>query len=154
MRSVTAQADEYDYRMHHKAPGPDSGFPFHDMTGNYEIGGVPEDWYTHPQHYTRGEVSSGEVRKVQKAYQQAHGNPEHPVDIYRALPPGQDHINTGDWVTPSLEYARGHAQSEGSGDWPVIHMTAPAKHLWQNGDSYFEMGYHGPPSQAKTAGRR
>lgn len=131
--------------MQHSAPGPGSGFPMHDLTGNEDLGGVPDDWYTHPQYYTHGEVSPGEVRKTQKAYNQVKGNPEAPVDIYRALPPhGNNTINTGDWVTPSKEYARGHSRSEGSGDWPVVKSTVPAKHLWHNGDSYFEMGYHGP----------
>lgn len=135
-----------DYRGHHLAPGPDSGFPVHDMTGSDEMGGVPEDWYTHPQYYAApGEVSSREMRQVHRLYNDIRGKPEAPVTIYRALPHGNGTFNTGDWVTPSLEYAQQHARSEGGDeDWPVIQTTVPAKHLWQNGDSYYEWGYHGP----------
>lgn len=156
MRKIQAQAETFafrvageDYRGQHEAPGPDSGFPVHDMHSggdNYELGSVPEDWQTHPHYYAHGEVGSRETKAVQQMYNRANGNPESPVDIYRALPHGNTQFNTGDWVTPSLEYARGHAKhaTDPAQDWPVIKSTVPAKHLWQNGDSYFEMGYHGP----------
>jgi len=147
-RTITASDD--DYHMQHRAPGPDgSGFPLHDMTGEAtggELGGVPADWMTHPHYYSYGEVSKPETRKVQQMYQRTQGNPDAPVDVYRALPHGKTNFNTGDWVTPSLEYARQHAQhpDDPSQDMPVIKSTVPASHLWHNGDSYYEMGYHGP----------
>jgi GNAT superfamily N-acetyltransferase len=141
-----------DYRGQHTSPGPDgTGFPIHDMHSggqNYELGGVPEDWQTHPQYYASSHEAPGVrgMKQTQQMYNRVNGNPEAPVDIYRALPQGHGHFHTGDWVTPSLEYARGHAASEQGPehDWPVIKSTVPAKHLWQNGDSYYEMGYHGP----------
>lgn len=141
----TAMAAYEEYAGHHQAPGPGE-IPLHDLTGNSDIGGLPEDWYTHPQYYTHGDASKGETRKVQQMYNQVRGNPEGMVDIYRSLPHGNSDFNTGDWVTPSLEYARNHGKhaDDPSQDWPVIRSTVPAKHLWHNGDSYFEMGYHGP----------
>jgi hypothetical protein len=130
-----------DYRLQHRAPGPHWGYPLHDMD-------VGEDWYEHPEWYggDHSDVSQSEMRQAQQAYIQARGNPDHPITIYRALPPGHTTFHAGDWVTPTLGYARGHAiQSEDpADDWPVIKATVPAKHLWQNGDSYHELGYHGP----------
>ena len=142
-----------DYRGVHKAPGPHTGIPVHDMNGSDADGGVPEDWYTHPHYYSHGEVSDRERGRVQHMYNQARGNPDHPVTVYRALPTGRTQFNTGDWVTPSLEYAQGHAiqDDDPANDWPVISTTVPAKHLWGNGDSYYEMGYHGPHTEGKLA---
>lgn len=139
------ETDDDDYRMKHRSPGP-GAIPIHDMTGSNSEGGVPEDWYTHPHYYTSGEVSPREQKSTQALYNRVRGNPEAPVNVYRALPGGHTHFNTGDWVTPSLEYARQHAvqDDDPSNDWPVIKTTVPAKHLWQDGNSYYEMGYHGP----------
>jgi hypothetical protein len=135
-----------DYRGSHQPPGPDWGYPLHDMD-------VGDDWYQHPDWYggNHSHVSGMGKLQVQRMYNRARGNPDHPVTVYRALPHGHDHFNTGDWVTPSLEYARGHAvqSDDPAEDWPVIAATVPASHLWQNGDSYYEMGYHGPPTRGE-----
>ncbi|QIG58324.1 acetyltransferase [Gordonia phage Skog] len=141
-----------DYRMDHTAPGPEDGFPLHNMAGSEALGGVPDDWHTHPQYYSYGEVSPRETKSVQQMYQRTNGNPHEMVDIYRALPHGKDDFHTGDWVTPSLEYARQHAMhpDDPSQDMPVIKSTVPAKHLFHNGDSYYEMGYHGPSHKGQV----
>lgn len=159
MRAIQTQAESFawrtaddgDYQGQHTSPGPGQ-IPLHDLTGDSGIGGLPGDWMTHPQYYSYGEVSAPSTRKVQRMYQRTQGNPDAPVDIYRALPKGQTSFNTGDWVTPSEEYARVHArhESDPSQDMPVIKSTVPAKHLWHNGDSYYEMGYHGPTHQGKV----
>lgn len=143
---------EHDYRMDHTAPGPEDGFPLHNMAGSEALGGVPDDWHTHPQYYSYGEVSPRETKSVQQMYQRTNGNPHEMVDIYRALPHGKDDFHTGDWVTPSLEYARQHAMhpDDPSQDMPVIKSTVPAKHLFHNGDSYYEMGYHGPSHKGQV----
>lgn len=147
----TAMAAYDEYAGHHQSPGPETGWSITDMTGgNGDFGGVPEDWYTHPHYYSAGETSKADLRNVQKLYNNVRNKPDHMVDVYRALPHGNTDFNTGDWVTPSLEYARGHAaqSDDPSEDWPVIHTQVPAQHLYQNGDSYYEFGYHGP----KTTG--
>jgi hypothetical protein len=74
-------------------------------------------------------------------YNRVRNAPGALVTIYRALPAGIGVINSGDWVTPSKEYARGHGAGETG--WEVIAAQVPAGELWQNGDSYFEMGYSG-----------
>jgi hypothetical protein len=151
LRLAMAEYDEY--AGHHQSPGPGTGFPVHDMSGNEDLGGVPDDWYTHPQYYAHSGEAPGVrgMKQTQQMYNRVRGNPEATVNIYRALPHGNADFHTGDWVTPSLEYARGHAASQQGPDqdWPVIKSTVPAKHLWQNADSYYEMGYHGPSHQGK-----
>jgi hypothetical protein len=151
-----AMSEIYDeYAGHHQAPGPHSGdAPIHDLHSggpNQDITSLPEDWQTHPQYYAHSSEAPGVrgMKQTQQMYNRVNGKPEEMVDIYRALPHGNTSFNTGDWVTPSLAYARGHAMSEGGpeGDMPVIKSTVPAKHLYQNGDSYYEMGYHGPGHQ-------
>ena len=142
----TAMADYDEYHGAHQAPGPRSGWPIWDMTGEHgnqsDVGGVPEDWYTHPHYYSGGEVSPREVKRVQQLYNQIRMKPEQPVEIYRALPQGNTRFNTGDWVTPSLAYAHMHTRhpTDPTQGWPVIKITVPAKHLYQNGDSYYRWG--------------
>ncbi|ACH62086.1 hypothetical protein MYRNA_78 [Mycobacterium phage Myrna] len=149
-RRPLAMADYDEYAGHHQSPGPETGWPAWDMAGKHgtfgeDFGGVPEDWYTHPHYYSAGETSKGDLRRTQKIYNDMHGKPDHLVDVYRALPSQHaTHFNTGDWITHSPEYAQQHADSQGDGTWSVMRAQVPAKHLYHNGDSYYEMGYHGP----------
>lgn len=138
---VTASEDD-DYRLMHQAPDSDH-IPLHDLTKGGE--GMPEDIYTHPHYY--GDMSDPGYRRSHSVVQKSRGNPDARVTVYRALPAEHAHhgIRTGDWVTPSLDYAREH----GSGntehdDWPVLKATVPAKHLFTHGDDIREFGYQGP----------
>ena len=137
-REVTASED--DYRGQHRPPGPDYGFPLHDITSL-----LPEDMYQNLDYWP-GAGSPGD-KETHRVLNKARGNPEHPVDIYRALPPGHTSFRPGDWVTTSQDYARQHAihPTDPDQDMPVIKSTVPAKHLWGNGDMLQEFGYHGPP---------
>lgn len=146
----TAMADYDEYAGHHQAPGPGTGWPAWDMAGEHgttteEYGGVPADWYTHPHYYAAGETSPRDLKATQKVYNDMRGNPDAMVNVYRALPQQHaTHFNTGDWITTSPEYAQQHADGQGDGTWSVMKAQVPAKHLYHNGDSYYEMGYHGP----------
>lgn len=141
-----------DYRGSHRPGGPDHGAPFHDLNQMWG-----EDIYEHPEWYDSMDYG---IKNIQRQLNQARGNPDHPVVIYRASPPGITDINTGDWVTTSLPYARAHAeQSENpKEDFPIVRSTVPAKHVWTNNDLH-EWGYHGPnvrgevvhPDQTKKA---
>lgn len=161
--TVHAMAGYDEYAGHHRSPGPGTGWPVHEMTNVDEsvhgLGGVPEDWYTHPQYYSSGSGSGDDIadmKRTQKLYNDMRGKPDHPVTIYRALPHGNTDFNTGDWVTPSESYARQHAiqDDDPANDWPIIKTTVPAKHLYQNGDSYDEFGYHGPMIPGQVHGQR
>lgn len=126
-----------DYQGSHRPGGPDYGAPFYDLNQMWG-----EDIYEHPEWYDSMDYG---IKNIQRQLNQARGNPDHPVVIYRALPPGITDINTGDWVTTSLPYARAHAmQSENpEEDFLIVRSTVPAKHVWTNNDLH-EWGYHGP----------
>ena len=71
------------------------------------------------------------------------GKPAAWVRVYRAVPPGVDTINPGDWVTTSREYARQHAiqDDDEANDWPVIDRLVRAGELRTDGDDVNEWGY-------------
>ena len=126
-----------DYQGQHRPGGPDHGAPFHDLNQMWG-----DDIYEHPEWYDSMDYG---IKNIQRQLNEARGNPDHPVVIYRAIPSGKTDINTGDWITTSLPYAREHAvQSENPDeDWPIVRSTVPAKHVWTNNDLH-EWGYHGP----------
>lgn len=133
----------HGYRGNHRPPalGDDVGSPMHDLTHN-----LPSDVYDRPGLYT-----GHNEPELRRQIRSARGKPEAPVKMYRALPEAHHAINPGDWVTPSLSYARQHAESEGPG-LHVIAAPALAKHLVTHGDDLQEFGYQGPkPVQGKVA---
>ena len=102
------------------------------------------DVYTHPHFYGHGEKAHD--REASRALRSAKGNPDAPVNIYRAAPHGVTSINTGDWVTTSPTYARSHGlhADDPSQDWPTLHAQVPAKHVRTGGNDIIEWGYSGP----------
>jgi len=75
------------------------------------------------------------------------GNPEAMVPIYRAVPSYVSDIETGNWITPNLDYARGHAMHvmQDRVPWSIIEGRAPASQLLSEGNSIQEFGYAGAP---------
>jgi len=75
---------------------------------------------------------------------------EHHVTVYRAAPRGAKTLNTGDWVTLSRSYARGHSKhpDDKTQDMPVYESRVPAKHVRWPADSINEFGYFGPEAKA------
>ena len=75
---------------------------------------------------------------------------EHMVKVYRAAPKGANTLNTGDWVTLSRSYAKGHSKhpTDKGKDMPVYEANVPAKHVRWPGDSVNEFGYFGPEAKA------
>jgi GNAT superfamily N-acetyltransferase len=142
MASLQVEADE-DYHMHHR-PLEDAP-PIHDLGS-----GMSEEVYTHPHYWATGGIPSKADREGLAQLRKAKGNPEHPVTVYRASPPGAPHVmNTGDWVSLSHSYAKDHGeyrQAEDGGEpWAVHKATVPAKHVLDGGtDPYKEQGYWGP----------
>lgn len=138
---------EGDYHMQHTAPGPDFGAPLHDLTST---GMYPDDVYTHPHHYT---YEDADRRSMAKAHS-LRGKPDSMVRIYRALPPEHAHegIHPGDWVSIDRAYAVQHGKhpDDPKQDWPVVSARVPAKHVYTNGDSISEWGYHGPETVGAT----
>ena len=143
-RLASVKTSMEDYMGGHTAPSgaDDVAAPFHDVEE------MMPDYYTRPDLYRhdKGQVDAECVRAIRAA----RGKPDAMVTIYRALPPGKTTINKGDWVTPSLAYARQHAISNGEEDWPVISAQVPAKTLWTEGYPA-EWGYGGPSINARLA---
>lgn len=132
--------DPMDWRISHTAPSnlDDVGASIDRLDATY-----PADVYTNPRMYGYDEEDLSAVPVIMAA----RGNPDMPIRIYRAVPSYASDIYTGDWVTPSLPYALGHARHvmEGRLPWQVISGTAPARTLLSEGNSLAEYGYIGEP---------
>ncbi|MFZ2530505.1 MAG: hypothetical protein WAX14_23110 [Rhodococcus sp. (in: high G+C Gram-positive bacteria)] len=128
-----------DYRLSHLAPGSD------DPT-ICELGQVwPEDVLDQPEWYcNREELGAVDVLR------NCQNDPDRPVSVFRAVPPGTNWINAGDWVALDVEWARNHAiQDDDEGnDWPVISVVVKARYVNTDGSSLAEFGYNGPSVQA------
>jgi len=120
--------------------------PLHDLGS---VGTFPPDVYEHPEWYSFGEHTSEAARVIRRV----RGNPDAKVTIYRALPPGQTTINTGDWVTIARGYAEQHAMQsdDPAEDWPIIAAEVPAGTVRSGGSDILEWGYWGPSVNARTA---
>jgi hypothetical protein len=131
--------------------------------GAHEVDQIYPDYYERPALYhsffPRGSSADREFpennryhRETRQALMKVRGKPDALMRMYRAAPHGVEHINTGDWVTPSEQYARVHAyQTEHSADdWPVLHADVPAHHLRAAGDYIPEFGYSGPSVKARV----
>lgn len=163
-RKLHTAADE-DYRDSHQAPGPEDGAPMHDVTQ----GIYPASFYDEPFRYWGTDESTGD-RDSWGTIHKVRGNPDARVKVHRALPLDVAKrergiglaapLNTGDWVTPSYNYAHEHGMSrlEGNTPWTVVTSTVPASQLHTDGNSLAEWGYNGPPTQgyegANAAGKR
>ncbi|GAA2559004.1 hypothetical protein HD598_002712 [Neomicrococcus aestuarii] len=124
-----------NYRLSHQAPGPEEdGTTIRlDQVGSATDEVFPKDVLDKPQNYGLQHATTA------NALNQAQGNPDTEVRIYRAVPKGITTINPGDWVSLSKEYAATEAQFEGS---TIISATAQAQDLWSEG-LLEEWGYHG-----------
>lgn len=99
------------------------------------------DFYAHPEYYGTGN-SEADAESV-RALQAIRRDPDGTATVYRAVPPGVETINPGDWVTLSPTYARQHGfdADDPEKDWPVISMEVPARSLYTDGNSVNELGY-------------
>lgn len=124
-----------DYRLSHRAPGPeDDGTTVSlDRIGSRDDDVFPPDVLQNPQRYGL----SFDASKV--ALDEARGNPEAQIRVWRAVPEDVSKINPGDWVALSKEYATAESLAEGS---RVISATVRAGDLWSEG-LLEEWGYQG-----------
>lgn len=119
-----------DYRLQHRAPT--TGVSLDDLETMYP------DIYAHPEWYDVTPDIASFLRLVRD-------KPDHAVTIYRALPPDvPQEINSGDWVTISMRYAREHGiQDDEANDWPVISRVVRVGSLFNDGSSPLEYGWKG-----------
>jgi hypothetical protein len=143
-RGVFETKEEEDYRGDHRAPGPDGGAPMHDLQGTY-----PEDIYSSKgaDYYGHGGDHVHMDHATIGVIQRAKGKPNRAVPVYRAVPKTLKgaKINNGDWVTPNRDYAHDHGTSQfGKGKYKILSDIPSAKHLYTDGNSIHEWGYHNP----------
>jgi hypothetical protein len=136
--------DEEDYHGSHKAPCPESGCPMHDLGHIY-----PEDIYgPHgARYYGHGGDHEAMDHETIGVIRRARGKPNRAIPVYRSVPKGIKgaKINNGDWVTPSRRYAHEHGEAQwGKGKYKVLTRIPSAKHLFTDGNSIHEWGYHNP----------
>ena len=135
--TINQPSQSYDYRGSHQAPrNDDYHSPGHDLTKMYG-----EDVYGPMGHHYYGTGDRQMDRAVLKTLNEARGNPDHPITVYRAVPAEykDQSINPGDWVTPSMDYAHQHGLRFDNHH--IIEKTVPAKHIWSEGNSLHEFGY-------------
>ena len=138
-----------DYKGQHTAPMKDSGKPLWDLTDIY-----PEDFYSFQgaRYYGHGEDLGRDTRIVSQI-QSFRNKPDRPVTVYRAVPkdvPRGKGINTGDWITTDLQYAKEHGQSALNNDYKIVKKTVRARDIFTNGDSIYEFGYDPQPFVPKS----
>ena len=132
--------EQEDYKIQHRAPGPDGGAPLHDLTGKGEV--YPDDVYSKNQRQYYGTGDDKMDKKTFDVINKSKGKPESIVEIHRAVPKHVKEINKGDWVTVNKDYAKEHGDAHLDGDYHIISKKVPAKHVYTNADSIHEFGFH------------
>jgi hypothetical protein len=137
-----------DYAGQHGAPDAESGSPIYDVTAN---GTYPQDFYSHNglRYYGTGDEALD--RSAYQKIQSFKNNPDAMVKVWRAVPwegkgkrPGAlggQHLNPGDWVAISRQYAIDHGESALNGNYALIATYRPARELFTAGDSMHEWGW-------------
>ena len=130
-----------EYMMRHR-PTPDLEMSagLHDLDNLF-----PGIYGRHASDYKTYSSDPKVDIEAMEAINAVRGNPEAMVDIYRAVPKGVRDFNTGDWVTTSKAYAKGHGESALKGEYDLIKAKARAADISSPGDSIAEQGYWGMP---------
>lgn len=126
---------EDDYKGEHEAPDKSNGSPMHNVSGIY-----PEDFYDNDglRQYAYDDYDKEVYYIVKKVYKR----PNTTLYVYRAIPKGlKTTINTGDWVTPSLQYAKDHGRDNLNNSYKIIKKKVHARDLFTDGNSLSEWGY-------------
>ena len=141
------------YHGEHGAPDPDTGSPLHDVTKNKTY---PKDFYGHDgfrQYSDQGEHMDREAHNTVTRFKD---RPNDKLWIHRAIPkslhkeamktdaPLRHMIRKGDWVSIHKGYAKEHGEAHLKNDYHIASMRVPASHVYTNGDSIHEWGYHPP----------
>lgn len=122
---------EDSYHMNHQ---PDA-----EGAHAYDVEPYFPDFYSQPKLYDHGKNTA--YSESIKAIMAIRGKPEAEVTIYRAVPKESYTIETGNWVTLSKAYAKGHGEQFEGAPWPVISMKVKAKDIRTPGDDINEWGY-------------
>lgn len=115
-----------------------SGAPLHDLTGGGEY--YPDDVYSSRGRHIYATKDATSQRDYATAMHYK-GQPDKPVQIFRAVPKHVESIQPGDWVAIGRDYAKQHGESNLGGDYKILSMNVPAKHVRTPADSISEWGY-------------
>lgn len=129
-----------EYKGGHTAPTrlDDVAKPIFDLKNVY-----PDDIYSSAATRLYGHGEPFDIDSV-KILQSVKNNPDAEVIVYRAMPKAagmRREINPGDWVTPSLQYAKDHGENALNGSYVIKRKRAKAKDLFTDGNSIHEWGY-------------
>jgi hypothetical protein len=128
--------EDDDYKIQHKAPSKNYGATMDRLTDIY-----PDDIYSSKALQNYGEGYPYDRLAIQ-IMQSAKDNPNKKIKIYRAVPKDVNTINSGDWVTTTMQYAKSHGKSVMNNDFKVISMSVPASTLHTDANSIHEWGYN------------
>ena len=136
-----------DYMITHQPTSP-IDYPDEVATADKLTDGefFPTDILDHPEKYFIDFNKYSDNRKMIANLKAVQGKPNAIITIYRGAPSGGV-LHTGNWVTPSYEYAKDYAGdgvNSGSKDAQIYTYKVKAKDLSFDGDSIFEFGYWGP----------
>lgn len=135
-----------EYRMSHRAPNSEDDVSLMDVRG---ADLVPDDYWTHPQWYQGTAEERSAFNNVLAAMRRddarvASGrSPGYAgITVYRAVPKTvkDNDVRNGDWVSPSLEYAKAEGAMIPEG-YRIISQQALLKNLYWDGNSIAELGY-------------
>lgn len=140
--AVRGYAPESDYRMNHRAPGPqdkDVTLSLAQMRDGESI--VPDDFfYKHPEYYmdTDDPATAESLGKFRSALEKGGR-----VTVYRAVSTEVEEgaPRNGDWVTFSKKYARKHGEHSLNGKYKVQAIKADVKDLYWDGNDVNEIGF-------------
>ncbi|MDR1612586.1 MAG: hypothetical protein LBT97_07350, partial [Planctomycetota bacterium] len=99
---------------------------------------VPADYWTHPQYYQHSPDEFASFHAVKRAVE----NNFKRIVMYRAVPKNVKEIavRNGDWITPSLAYAKGEGAGI-PGGYRIQRNSVDLEHVWWDGNSINEFGY-------------
>ena len=127
-----------DYRMDHKAPY-NNGYDARLDDVSSVFG---DDIYTNNAARYFGTYEGFDNESV-RHIQEAKGNPNKKVVVYRAVPKSVkgDQIRNGDWITLTYDYAKNHGENNIIGPYRIIKKSAKASEIYTDGNSIHEFGY-------------
>lgn len=150
-----------EWRMMHRAPGREgydtpqerleagAGISVVDMADGYTY--LPSDYwdaawlYGNNYDVAHSEAFSKMSRALREAEEWRAGKRrrEPSVWMYRAVPKDVkgDYFQNGDWLTPSMTYAKMHGQSNINGAYRIVKNPVPVSCVFFNGDDICEWGY-------------
>lgn len=144
------QESSRGYGEGHTAPTKESGDPMHKVSP----GAYPEDFHGPNGFRYYADYGNDYDYHSYRQVRRVKDDPEAHVWIHRAIPmnikraamktdnPIGHMIKTGDWVTPSKEYARDHGEAVfGKGKYHIASRRVKAKHVYTDGNSVHEWGY-------------